>query len=253
MSTAGAWGRPAPPPAEDRWTGPPRGRRARGSWSSARTLARLPVLALALGALACQGSSPCARPPVGSVTAFLEGEGPSASFTAAVVEIGAVGESGLVRYRLREPDGTPHVLVFRAPEESLPVRLEQRYAFELETVPGSPTPAALVVRDEQGLLYAGVSDYAPGERVLRHGLPGFVLALEASGCANRERDPGLATDANALLSVEHAGASVRLFHGDAATLGSHRVRCLAARQVTYRPGSADTGVLGVGYTLRRVQ
>lgn len=251
MSTAGARNRPAPFPAEG-LLGPPRGRRARGSPGWASLLARLPALALALGALACQGSSPCARPPVGNVTAFLEGEGPSATFTAAVVEIEPRGESGLVRYRLREPDGTTHVLVFRAPDEALPVRLEGRYAFELETVPGSPTPAALVVLDEQGLLYAGVSDYAPGERVLRRGLPGFVLALEASECASRGVDAGLASDVNALLRVEHAGSSARLFHGDAATLGTHRVRCLAARQVTYRPGAADTGVFGVSYTLRRV-
>ncbi|HEX6883972.1 MAG TPA: hypothetical protein VF530_11370 [Planctomycetota bacterium] len=169
-----------------------------------------------------------------------------------MVEIGPPSESGLRRYHLREADGTTHVLVFRVPDETLPVRLEERYAFELETVPGEPTPAALIVRDEQGLLFAGVSDYQPGARVLQRGLPDFVLALEASGCASRDREAGLASDVNAVLRVEHDGSSVRLFQGDAATLGSHRVRCLAARQVTYRPGAADTGVFGVCYTLRRL-
>lgn len=215
-----------------------------------------PLLAVCAAAgllgLACQGNPRCSRLPVGSVTVFLENEGPSASFAATVVEIGAPSESGLRRYRLREPGGSEHVLVFRAPEESIPLALERAYEFTVETVPGAPTPAAVVVRDEEGIVYAGVSDYRPGERVLREGLAGFALEMIASDCQDRAEDPCLDSEVNAILRVEHAGSTAQLFHGDSATLGTHRIRCLTARTVTYSANCADAGVFGVSYTIERL-
>jgi hypothetical protein len=211
----------------------------------------VPAVVLA-GSPGCQGNSACLRAPAGSVTVFLEAGGPSAAFSASVAEVTAPAEGGLWRYRLREASGAEHVLVFRAPEEAIPLETGTTYEFALETVPGMPTPASIVVRDEQGLLYASVSDYRPGERVLQGGLPEFSIELTASDCADRAEDPCLESDVNAILRVEHANATAGLFHGDGATLGAYRVRCLTARTVTYRAGCADAGVFGVSYTIRRV-
>ena len=69
-----------------------------------RPLLCLSAVAAVLSA-GCRGDPRCSRPPVGDVTVFLESEGPSAAFAASVVEIGALSDVGLRRYRLRETGG----------------------------------------------------------------------------------------------------------------------------------------------------
>jgi len=211
------------------------------------------VAALVSSAGCQEDETPCARAPSGNVTVFLEGEVPAKSFTAAVVEIEPPSESGLRRHRLREADGTERVLVFRAPEDSLPVRTDATYDFLVETVPGMPTPAAVVVGDEGGILFAAVSDYRPGERVLQEGLAGFSIELVPSGCEDRGVDPCFESEVNAVLSVEHADTTARLFQGESLTLGDYRVRCLTARTVAYSDRCADAGVFGISYTVRRME
>jgi len=97
-----------------------------------------------------------------------------------------------------------------------------------------------------------VSDFHPAERVLRDGLAEFEIALIASECTDRAADPCFASEINGILRVEHGGSTAELFHGESATLGAHRIRCLTARTITYSPNCADAGAFGVSYTIQRV-
>ncbi len=215
-------------------------------------LARVSAVAAGVLSLAgCgNGASVCDRPPTGQVTTFLEQDASVATFSARVVGSHTDPENGLTRYELREGPETHRHLVFRAPGVEPPLRAGLEYSFEVETVPGMPTPSALVLRDSEGkLLFVGVSDYAPGDRVLTRGLPGFGISVEEAGCKDRGAEDCLEEDVNLRLRVEHQDAVLRLHHGESGVVGGYRVTCLTARRVTYSPDCADAGVFGVSYVI----
>jgi hypothetical protein len=190
---------------------------------------------------------------VGEVTVFLEGpeEPASDAFAATVEAILPPDEFGFRRYRLRDEARAERTLVFRAPGDSLPVEPDGTYDFRVETVPGTPTPCAVVVSDETGLLYAGVADYAPGDRVLLEGLAGWDIRLLEVDCEDRGREPCFADERNVALRILHDGEQRTLMHGEQATLGAVTVRCLDARILAYSGNCPDFAEFGTGYTLRR--
>jgi hypothetical protein len=218
------------------------------------------VLVTAAATLSLMGSSPgcpedtppCGRAPAGEVAVFLAGGDTASVFTGALQEAGPVAESGFRTYRFRESGGAEHVLSYRSPEGPLPLQVGGTYEVRVETVPGTPTPSALVVQDADGLLVVAASDYRPGDRVLTSGVDGFLIALDPSECGDRAADPCLESEVNGLLRVEHADSTIRLFQGDIGTVHGFRVRCLTARFVTYSSTCADAGVFGVSYIVERV-
>ena len=195
----------------------------------------------------------CAQDPVGEITIFLEGPGEPASdeFSASVEDILPPDDLGFRRYRLRDEADGERTLVFQAPQDSLPLIRGRSYGIRIETVPGTPTPCAVVVEDGDGLVFAGVSDYAPGERVLTTGLPGWDIRRVESDCPDRNRESCLASERNVVLQFRHGEEEHSLMHGERVRMGGMIVRCLDARVFSYSGECPDFAEFGTVYTIRR--
>jgi hypothetical protein len=126
------------------------------------------------------------------------------------------------------------------------------YAFRLDYVGGEPDAAAIVIEDEEGLVYAGATDQRPGAAVLRDGLPGWKISLEPAACGSRMSSECYDAVRNLGLVIEHEGRRVVLFNGESVTIGRYRVDCLLAQQVTYNASCADAGLPGVSYVISRL-
>lgn len=224
------------------------------------------VLALVLGAAwglvgpECRSATPnratssqCLVEPAGEVRVYLEGVSDSlvTRFAGQIVSLSPADVDGFIHFQVREPSGRLRDVALNVPGGATPLRVGMSANFRIDVAPGTPGASALVVRDDQGLLFAAASDQAPGAAVLRDGLEGFTLALESTGCSSRAHDACLESVTNQRLRARYAVSEVALYHGDSAALGRWRVRCLTAQSVKYAPHCADVALFGVSYLIVR--
>lgn len=200
-------------------------------------------------------AEPCAAEPLAPFDCAQEGalSQTSIHFSAQVVSIAAPDELGRWFYFLREASGMEHRLVVQAPDPGLPVVTGQTYDFEVERVGGMPAASALLVRDPNGLLFAGASDQGVGDHVLRGGVPEVALQLLPSRCASRAQGDCFDAAFNRALEVSRGGEHVELFQGDRVSLGGYEVHCLIAQQVSYNARCRDFALVGASYTIARVK
>ena len=196
----------------------------------------------------------CQAEPVGTVTAFVEDAGDSTSvgFTGVVTERRPAEGPGLERLRIRDASGRERRLAFSAPGESLPVRVGGRYGFRVEHQGEAPRCSAILLWDRGGLLYAAAADSRPGGTVMREARP-FSVALEPRRCESRPHDSCFDGLYNRALRVAFGARAVTLMHGEEASLGAWRVRCLTAQEAVANSHCADAALIGVAYTLRRMR
>ncbi|MBI3539533.1 MAG: hypothetical protein HY076_04615 [Candidatus Eisenbacteria bacterium] len=198
-------------------------------------------------------ADPCAVEPLEAFDASIDGGGgiPAASFAGRVAEISPTDGFGRTTYRIVESGGAEHHLVLRD-EGPSPVRVNGSYDFHIERVAGTPGASALLVRDGQGLVFAGASDDGIGAHVLAAGVEGFTLRLDPVSCASRGSGDCYRAAINRALAVGHNGAAASLYPRDEADLGAYHVRCLIAQQIEYA-GCPDFALHGVSFTITRVK
>jgi len=174
-----------------------------------------------------------------------------ARFDARVSAIGDPDAFGQTAIVLRNADGTEHRLVLRLGGDAAPIQPGAEYTFDLQHIGGSPPASALVVRDAEGLVFAGATDQTLGAHVLAQGIPGFALALLDPTCASRPHDDCVEALFNLPLQVTTGGASATLYNGQSAELGGYTVRCRVAQSARYSGRCPDYGLPGVSYTIAR--
>jgi hypothetical protein len=200
-------------------------------------------------------AEPCAAEPLAPFDCAEEGGAsqPSIRFSGQVASIAAPDEFGRWRYVVREASGTEHRLLVQAPDAGLPVVIGQTYDFELERVGGMPVASALLVRDAEGLVFAGASDQGVGDHVFKNGVPEVALQLLPSRCASRAQGDCFDAVFNRALQVSRAGESVEIYQGGRVSLGGYEVRCLIAQQVSYNTRCRDFALVAVSYTIARAK
>jgi hypothetical protein len=211
-----------------------------------------PRAGAALRAVAAQ---PCTAEPLAPFDCAQEGGQAVGTLHFSGVVTGTEGtdEFGRLHFEVKEPSGAVHRLAFQAAGQPVPVEVGSSYEFELDRVGGMPTASGLIVRDQQGLVFAGASDQDIGSHVLEAGVPGFGLELLASSCPSRGEGDCFDAVFNRPLQVSFGGGTVTLHQGESAQLGGYEVRCLIAQQVKYRASCADFALYAVSYTIGRLK
>ena len=173
-------------------------------------------------------------------------------FDARVSAIGDPDAFGQTAVVLRGADGSEHHLVLRLGGDSTPLQPGAEYTIDLQHIGGSPPASALVVRDADGLVFAGATDQTLGAHVLAQGIPGFRLALLDPTCAGRPHDDCVEALFNLPLQVTIGGASATLYNGQSAELDGYSVRCRVAQSARYSGHCPDYALPGVSYTIARI-
>jgi len=188
------------------------------------------------------------------VTVFLEQsrELRSIRLSGTIVEIEAPNDLGFRHYLVEDISGARQQLTYGAPTDPPPLERGRTYELQVDYIPGMPSPNGILVHDDDGLLFAAASDYGPGDRVLREGVPGFRIKLMPLDCPNRSRHKCYESIVNIRLSVEHEGETIELSQGQSARLGAFFVVCLLAQDVAYSDACADAGMFRVSFTITRV-
>ena len=217
------------------------------------------ALSLALScfvAAGCRGSSdaPCGEEPMGVVTAWVEGDysGEPVRFSGTVESV-APGNGKLGSITIAEDDGSRRVIRFQAPGTAIPVEAGHQYGFDVQHAGESPAFSSILVTDEKGLVFAGVSDWEAGANVVKDGVYGVRVAKAPAECEDRPHANCYDTMKNAILNVSLGEGSSRLFHGESAELGGYRVTCLTCQDVVYNSSCADAGLITVSYMIVRTQ
>lgn len=204
------------------------------------------------GAARTSGADPCTAQPLESFDAALDGASSQdvVTFSGEVAEFAPADAFGRNLLRVAVSGGGEQRVWVRNGGRALPVETGRTYAFRVEHVGGSPPASALVIRDADGLVFAGVSDQGIGDHVLRDGLPGFTLSLGAVTCPSRGAGECYRAAMNRTLDVAGAGAGLSLYSSDSGRIGAYLVRCLAAQRVD-AAGCPDFGMHDVSFTIER--
>jgi len=177
----------------------------------------------------------------------------SLRFSGTVAAIEAPDEFGRWHIGVREPSGAEHRLAYQAPDQPPPVETGHAYDFEIDRAGGMPPASGLIVRDAEGLVFAGASDQGIGDHVLAGGIPGVGLRLLPPACASRGAGDCFEAAFNQALEVSRADERVELVQGERVTLGGYDVRCLIAQQVKYNTRCRDFAMVAVSYTVARMK
>jgi hypothetical protein len=222
-----------------------------------RRSGRLAIAVLLLSAAVTAGcrdtsESGCRNEPLGAVSVWIENvealEPIRFSGTLQAVE---PADDGAERLTIIADDGSEWNLVVRLPRMRLPVAAGNRYEFDVQAREGWPSVFSLFTFDEEGLLFAGISDWDLGVNVGKEGVPGFDVKKIATECGNRPHGDCYDEMKNAVLRVEAGEESVTLYHGESSRLGDFEVICLTCQDVAYNDSCADAGVIGVSFVIAR--
>lgn len=195
----------------------------------------------------------CEAAPPGPVVVFerVPQDTGTRTFRAALAQVIPPADSGLTELIFVEPNGDRRTVAFASPAGLPPVPANTVCSLRLDFVGGEPDAVAIVIEDDDGLVYAAATDQRPGAAVLREGLPGWKVTLLPAGCDSRPGGPCYESIRNSGLAFEHEGQRVVLHHGESAEMGRFRVDCLIAQEVVYSPTCADAGLSGVSYAIAR--
>jgi hypothetical protein len=215
------------------------------------------ALCLALSgflAVGCRGSldAPCGDEPMGVVTVWVEGDytGEPVRFSGTVESL-TPGYGKLDSVTIAADDGSKRVIRFQAPGTAIPVEAGRRYGFEVQHAGESPAFSSILVTDEKGLVFAGVSDWQVGANVVKDGVYGVRVTKAPAECEDRPHADCYDSMKNAILKVSLGEESARLFHGESAELGGYRVTCFTCQDVVYNGSCADAGLITVSYMIVR--
>jgi hypothetical protein len=222
---------------------------------SRRTTAALGLVVSCLVAVGCRESAEnvCRIEPAGVVTAWVEGDatGKPVRFSGTVESL-TPGNGKLDAVTVLEVGGGKRVIRFQAPGAAIPVEAGRQYGFELQHAGESPAFSSILVTDEKGLVFAGVSDWEVGANVVKDGVYGVRVTKAPAECEDRPHADCYDTMKNAILNVILGEESARLFHGESAELGGYRVTCLTCQDVVYNSSCADAGLVTVSYLIVRL-
>lgn len=222
-----------------------------------RGTALVPLLLIAPAlSLACLAAArePCRAEPGEAVTVFLDDTEPvySRVFTGTLEAVTPADESRPGRLTVRLEDGAEsETLYFQHLGAGLRFPVGGRLRFQVDRVAGFPSLYGILVSDDRGLLLAAASDLAPGQGVLRAGVPGFQIGLAGSSCEARVRGGCYEEITNLSLRFTYGDSSLVLMQGESGRLGDFHLHCLAAQRVVYSDRCADAGLIALSYVIAR--
>lgn len=196
----------------------------------------------------------CAAEPLGELVAFSASAlaPPTAEVEGTLTEYTPAGD-GYSRLVVRQDSGGLDTLRVSVPDDFLKLEIGHAYAFRVEHVGGRPPASALVISDQDGLVFAGATDGTIGGHVLKDGLPGFTFELVDGGCESRDRSPCYEAIINRRLDVRgEDNETLSLFNGDSGRIGTFQVTCLTAQHVDYSSQCADAGLPAVSWIVARL-
>src|SRR5258706_4496208 len=198
-------------------------------------------------------AEPCSAEPLAPFDCAPEGalSETSQRFSGTLTAIEAPDDMGRRFFVVRDPAGAVHRLALQPADLELPLAVGHVYDFEVDRVGGMPPASGLIVRDGDGVVFAGASDQGIGGHVLTGGVPGIGLELLAPTCPSRAAGECFESVFNRALKVTRGGESVELHQGESAQLGGYEVHCRIAQQVKYSARCADFAVHAVSYTIAR--
>jgi hypothetical protein len=197
-------------------------------------------------------ASDCDGEPMGTMFAAIE-DAPSTEVMkiTGVVESVTPADGGYHDRIVVISGDDRYTLLFSAAGKQLPVVESLEYTFEVQHKYGFPTACSLIVSDEKGMLFAGVTDWSLGAKVMA-GPSGFDLVAGSADCGSRQHNNCYESVTNTPLSVSHDGETVTLFHGESRSLSIYDVTCLTSQSVEYTSECFDAGLIGVSYVIERV-
>lgn len=195
----------------------------------------------------------CEDEPLGSLTIWAENVDAfePVRFAGTVQAISPASDD-FQRISIIGDDAKEWALVFRLPGTTLPVVVNGHYDFEVQYAGGWPAASSVFISDENGFLFAGVSDWEVGANVAKNGIPGFQIEKTPTDCPSRPHGSCYDMLTNALLTVSTDDNKISLYHSTSSLLGSYEVMCLTCQDVGYNSSCADAGLIGVSYTIVRV-
>jgi hypothetical protein len=184
-------------------------RRTGGSW-----------LVLLVPALFCGTSAWALEPRMPSfcgnnrLVAFLSHpqDPVSGRILGELVSIAAPDPSGYTEIVLRDTEGNEHSIAWRGAKRRPYLIVGRTYDVRVEYESAPTQASSIVIRDDEGLVYAGLSDVSEGATVLKHGLPGFDLTVGRN---------------SAVLSVVHGDDFAVIRTGESVRMGQYDVICLS--------------------------
>lgn len=150
-------------------------------------------------------------------------------------------------------DGADVLRLYDLRPDDLPLAVGRTYTFEADLLPTATIGwPSLRVTDAGGLVLYATSEFPLSRTVPLLLLPpGWTLALADGGYRSQDAFCGLRTTPQ-VLTVSHAGASVRLVQGETARLGAYRVHVLIAQTVDYhRVDCADADAPELSVLIQR--
>lgn len=198
-------------------------------------------------------AEPCSAEPQAPFDCAVEGapSDPSLHVTGQVTAIEAPDDMGRRHIAVSERTGTVYRLAVQPSDLELPLETGHTYDFELDRVGGMPPASGLIVRDADGIVFAGASDQGIGMHVLTGGVPGVGLELLAPTCPSRGAGECYDAVFNRALKLTLGGETVELHQGESVQLGGYVVHCRIAQQVKYSARCADFAMHAVSYTIAR--
>ena len=135
--------------------------------------------------------------------------------------------------------------------EGLPIKIGSVFDVTLEYVGGWPAACALVIADEEGLLFAAMSDQGLASHVLDEGIEGFEFELLPTECDSRQQSDCVDAIRNRVLRVSAGEEAAELYQGESARIGGYKLECRVAQDSDYNSSCADVSGIGVSFVIRR--
>lgn len=203
------------------------------------------------GAAAAVRANRCEAQPAKTFRAFIEGAQSPTETDATVIGHVVLDSPARHRYLLRDASGAESRLTVMGDQPVPGIEEGKSYSFRVDYVGGSPTASGIIVRDQDGILFAALTDGRIGSHVLKEGIPDFEVAMKPPECAGRAHGSCLESAVNLPVEIRSGASAAILYHGESAILGRYTVSVLTAQKVKYSRHCKDAGVSGISFTIAR--
>jgi len=143
-------------------------------------------------------------------------------------------------------------LRFFGVEETLPLKADSLYRLTYEIIGGWPSTYGLIIRQNNTVLFAGISDWELNKRSTLYDSTGIDVSLHK---VLEGRTHTTQTCRKKLTNLELKFTSgkdaIFLHQGEAANLAGWHIYLRVAREVEYMSDCLDDGVNGISYTILR--
>jgi hypothetical protein len=192
-------------------------------------------------------------PPFFFIVSFLNApnnhQGYDSPYSADVIYAG----KDSVQYYFSDPalNDTLTLRLFGV-EETLPLKADSLYHLTYEIIGGWPSTYGLIIRQNNTVLFAGISDWELKKRSTLYDSTGINVSINK---VLTDRTHTTKTCRKKLTNLElkfaHGSEAIFLRQGEAASLGDWHIYLRVAREVEYMSNCLDDGVNGVSFTILR--